>query len=72
MKIQLSCRSTQAQGRPVIVLSIDVDCHFGSHNYYFNVLGWILPGNHFLWPYIHLILALQQCLHDGSVQLEGQ
>ena len=37
--------SVQTQGRPVIVLSIDVKRHTGIHNTHFNVLGKTRPGN---------------------------
>ena len=39
------CHSIQSQGRPVAVLSIDMERHTGIHNYHFNVLGQTRSGN---------------------------
>ena len=35
----------QTQGRPVVVLSLDVERHTGIHNYPFNILGKTRSGN---------------------------
>ena len=57
------CHSIQTQGRPVVVLSIDVERHTGSHNYPFKCL-WSDPTT-------YEAGVLFQCYHDG-IQREFQ